>query len=144
MYERVPFAESNNPFVAVTESGGAFPAADLLDSFRAGKDMTGSTRYMVDIGAGSRVNISNLGLGYTSSNAIDDHVNTVTVGGILNEVVTSYDMAARYRLTLGAVTVSFLPPATSNAGTIFMVSDSTAIATGHEGQTCAGAAATRL
>jgi hypothetical protein len=128
-------SDTTTPFVEVRESGGTFPPADLIDGFRAGVDTAGSTRYMVDIGAGSRVNISNLGLGYISPNAINDHVNNTTLVGTVNQTITSYDMAPRYRLVLGALTVNSLPPAATNAGAMFSVSDSSNTV---EGQTCAG------
>lgn len=135
--------DTGTAYVAVSEAGGTFPPADLLDAFRAGYgDPAGSTRYLVDIGAGSQVNISNLGLGYVSPHAIDDHVNGVTLIGTVNQTITSYDMAPRYRLALGALKVNSLPPASTNAGVMFSVSDS---ANTSEGQPCtAGGTQTAL
>jgi hypothetical protein len=128
--------DNTTPWVAVRQSGAAFPAADLLEGLRATIDTAGSTRYVVDIGTGSRVNISNLGLSNTSTNAINDGVSAVTVTGAVNSVIASYDMTPRYHLMLGATTVTSLPPAASNPGAMSTVSDSTPITT--EGQPCAG------
>jgi hypothetical protein len=91
---------------------------------------------MVNIGTGSRLNIANLSLGDVATCAINDQVNSTTVNGAVNSVIASYDMTPRYSLNLGALTVSTLPSASTNAGTMFRVSDSTTIST--EGQTCAG------
>ena len=142
-------SDTTTPFIAVKHTGYPYPfgSADLLEGFRAGVDVTNSTtRCMVDIAAGSRVNISNLTLGNPlnltppgpSMCAINDRTgaNTVTISGAANSVIASYDMTPRYGLTLGAMTVSSLPSAATNAGAMFRVSDSTAITT--EGQACVG------
>jgi hypothetical protein len=129
-------SDTSTPYVAVTHLSYTFAAADLLDGFRAGIDVANSTRCMVDIGAGSRVNIANLSLGDVSTCAIKDEVNGITVTGAVNSVIASYDMTPRYGVTLGALTVGTLPSAATNAGAMFRVSDSTAITT--EGQTCVG------
>src|SRR5579864_8543048 len=127
--------DSTTPWVAVRQGGNAFPAADLLDGFRAGLDSSGSNRYLVDIGQNCRVNISNLTLGDVSKNAINDGTNGLTVAAAAaNSVIASYDMTPRYNLTLGALTVNTLPAASAaNAGTMFMVTDSTNTV---EGTTC--------
>jgi hypothetical protein len=124
------------PWVSVRQYGDAFPAADVLDGLRPYDDITNSTRCVVDIGSNTRVNISNLTLSNTSTCAIRDDANASTVTGAVNSVIASYDMTPRFRLALGATTVSSLPPAATNAGTMFRVSDSTAISA--EGQACAG------
>jgi hypothetical protein len=134
-------SDTTTPYVQVTHLSGTFVAADLLDGLRAGVDVTGSTRCMVKIGTGSRINIANLSLGDVSTCAINDQVNSVTLSGAANSVIASYDMTPRYNLALGALTVSTLPSAsTANAGTMFRVSDSTTIST--EGQTCSGGGST--
>jgi len=132
--EQVGTSDTSTPYVAVTHLSGTWVAADLLDGFRSGVDVAGSTRCMVDIGTGSRVNIANLSLGSVSTCAVKDEVNGITVTGAVNSVIAGYDMTPRYGLTLGATTVGTLPPAASNAGAMFRVSDSTSIS--HEGQTC--------
>jgi hypothetical protein len=128
--------DNATPWVAISLVGNAAdPAADLLDGIRASGDVS-TARYVVDIGSGISVNISNLELSFTSQYAINDHANGVSVTAPLNSVIASYDTSPRYRLSLGAMTVNSLPPAASNVRTMFGVSDSTAITT--EGQTCAG------
>jgi hypothetical protein len=130
-------SDTSTPYVAVTHLSGTFAAADLLDGLRAGIDVAGSTRCMVDIGVGSRVNIANLSLGDVSTCAIKDEVNAITVNGaVANSVIASYDMTPRYGVTLGALKVGSLPAAANNAGAMFQVTDSMTN-THNEGQTCA-------
>jgi hypothetical protein len=128
--------DNTTPWVAVRQVGALpYPAADLLEGFRTGIDTPNSTRCVLDIGTGSRVNVSNLGLSNNSRCAIYDNTGASGVWtlGAKNSVIANYNMTPLFP---GAKTVGSLPAANENIGAIFRVTDSTPITT--EGQTCAG------
>jgi hypothetical protein len=127
--------DNTTPWVGVRQYGGAYAAADLLEGFRASVDTTGSTRCVLDLGSGIRVNVSNLSLSNTSTCGIDDGTgpNNVFIYGAPNSVIAGYSMTP---LILGGKTVNTLPPANQSTGAMFRVSDSTPI--NAEGQACAG------
>jgi hypothetical protein len=126
MEQDAAIQDNGSPWVTVRQSGGAFPAADLLEGLHPGIDTSGSVRCVVDMGPGSRVNISNLQLSQTSRCAIYDNTGASGVWtlGAANSVIASYNMTP---LFLGATTVGSLPAANQSVGAMFRVTDSTAI-----------------
>jgi hypothetical protein len=127
--------DSSTPWVAVRQYGGTYSAADFLEGFRASVDTSNSVRCVIDLGSGSRVNVSNLSLSNTSICGIHDGTlaNPVWIEGVANSVVASYNMTP---LVLGGSTVASLPPANQSIGAMLRVADSTAITI--EGQACVG------